>query len=152
MLKDGTSTFAVIYFLTAQLDPRDDEFYADKKAELSLCRDERVIVVYRKNDNLTDMFGSSLVLNQDSLTQRLDAKVGGVLGIAADPMTAFISLKKFEFSPNEDILITYNIDNSKCAKEIKSIKVKLHREIAVFRETGKKAPIYSKNEYLEEIK
>ena len=67
-------------------------------------------------------------------------------------MTAFISLKKEEFAPNEDILISYVIDNSQCSSEIKSQKVKLHREITIFKESGKKAPIFSKNEYIEEIK
>lgn len=78
--------------------------------------------------------------------------MGGLFGIAADSMTAFISLKKEEFAPNEDIMISYLIDNSQCSSEIKSQKVKLHREISVFKESGKKAPIYSRNDYIEEIK
>ena len=50
MLKDGSTTLAVIYFLTAQLDPRSDELYADKKTSLSLCRDERMIYIYRDTE------------------------------------------------------------------------------------------------------
>jgi hypothetical protein len=50
LLKDGTITLAVIYFLTAQLDPKADELFADKRANLSLCRDERIIYVYRKQE------------------------------------------------------------------------------------------------------
>jgi Arrestin (or S-antigen), N-terminal domain len=120
MLKDGSITLAVIYFLTAQLDPREDEFFADKKAELSLCRDERMIVIYGKHTGLFDLFGGTKPGNEDRLTKRLDAKVGGLFGIAAKNMTAFISITKEEFAPTEDIMISLNIDNSQCSKEIKS--------------------------------
>ena len=54
MLKDGSTTLAVIYFLTAQLDPRQDELFADKKQNLSLCRDERIIYIYRDQAVLSD--------------------------------------------------------------------------------------------------
>ena len=63
-----------------------------------------------------------------------------------------ISLKKDQFEPNEEIFINFNIDNSKCGRDVKSFKAKLNREIVVFKEKGKKAPIFSKNEYLIEQK
>lgn len=67
-------------------------------------------------------------------------------------MEALISLSKDQFEPNEDILIKFQIDNSKCGRDVKSYKVKLHREIVVFKDQGKKVPIFSKNEYLLEQK
>lgn len=85
----------MIYFLTAQLDPRLDEFYADKKAGLSLCRDERMIYIYRDTEAASDEFGGVPLEDQkDRLSKKLVSKIGGVLGFAADSMEADISLTK----------------------------------------------------------
>lgn len=65
-------------------------------------------------------------------------------------MEADISLEKNSFEPNEEVKIDFHIDNTKCGKDVKSYKVKLHREIQVFKEKSK--ILFSKNEYLEEQK
>ena len=75
-----------------------------------------------------------------------------MFGLAADEMSADISLVKDQFEPNEEIKINFHIDNSKCGKDVKSYKVKLHREIVVFKERGKKTTMFVKNEYLVEEK
>lgn len=91
-------------------------------------------------------------MDEERLTKKLESKIGGVFGLASDHIQALISLKKDQFEPNEDIVINFNIDNSKCGRDVKSFKAKLNREIVVFKEKGKKAPIFSKNEYLIEQK
>lgn len=37
MLKDGSTHLSVMYFLTAQLDPRHVDLYADSHQMVSLC-------------------------------------------------------------------------------------------------------------------
>lgn len=65
-------------------------------------------------------------------------------------MEANISLEKDQFEPNEVIKINFNIDNSKCGKDVKSYKIKLHREISIL--DGERKPIFLQNDYLEEQK
>ena len=72
--------------------------------------------------------------------------------MTSNEMEAIVSLEKEHFIPNEIININFTIDNSKCNRDVKSEKVKLHREIVIFKGKGKKAPIFSKNSYIEEFK
>lgn len=62
------------YFLCAQLDPRSNDLFADKEKELSLCRDEKAIHIYRD-------FGSVYELESDELSKVLSAKIGGMFGL-----------------------------------------------------------------------
>ena len=48
ILKDRAINLAVLYFITAQLDPRQEDLFADQKSNVSLCRDERVIYIYNE--------------------------------------------------------------------------------------------------------
>ena len=47
MLKDGSTTLAVIYFLTAQLQPRQNEDFANVPQNVSKLRDEKMIYIYK---------------------------------------------------------------------------------------------------------
>lgn len=95
---------------------------------MSLCRDERVIYVYREQ-------GSSYGLDiAGQLQRQLKAKVGGLFGIGAESLEATISIEKELFEPEEELRIDFEVDNSQCKKDIKSFKVKLLRELAVFEE------------------
>lgn len=97
MIQDGLTNLSVIYFLTAQLDPREPELFADRDKGISLCRDERVVFIYREH-------GSSYELGSEHhLTQTLKAKVGGVLGLGSNQTECLISIEKNHFEPNEEI-------------------------------------------------
>lgn len=64
---------------------------ADKASNLSICRDERIIYIYRPADGLADPF-SGMPEKQKHLTKKLESKIGGAFGIGANVMTANISL------------------------------------------------------------
>ena len=85
--RDGNTMFLVSYFLTAQLEPRSDDLYANKQ-RLSLCRDDRCIYIYREQ-------GSHLGLEEEKeLSKVLRAKIGGVFGLGSNFMETVISLDK----------------------------------------------------------
>jgi len=69
--------------------------------------------------------------------------------LASDTMVAMISLIKDEFCVGEAIPITFDIDNSQCGRDVKSLKIKFMREVVTMMETGMIIPV---REYLEEIK
>jgi hypothetical protein len=50
MLKDGSTTMAVIYFLTAQLQPRNNEDFAHVAQNVSKLRDEKIIYIYKPDE------------------------------------------------------------------------------------------------------
>lgn len=79
-------------------------------------------------------------------------KVGGAFGFGSDDVTTIIQLTKDSFTVGETIPIVFSIDNSKCGRDVKSLKIKFHREIVVFKEKGKKIPVFNQSEYLEEVK
>jgi hypothetical protein len=68
--------------------------------------------------------------------------------LASDTMVAMISLIKDEFCVGEAIPITFDIDNSQCGRDVKSLKIKLWRELVTVWEPS----IVRTREYLEEIK
>ena len=75
-----------------------------------------------------------------------------MLGIAADNMEATITLEKDTFEPGEEIRINFDVDNSRCSNDVKSYKVKLYRDITVFKGAGKKTHHFTKGEYVIESK
>lgn len=144
MLIDNTTKLMVTYTLTAFLTPRSGPI-----GGLS-AKDERQIFVYKEQDDFSDQFGGD---NDDSrLAKKLVCKVGGVFGLASDDMEAIVQLVKDQFVVGEAVPITFSIDNSRCGRDIKSLKVKFHREIVVFKEKGKKNPAFTQSEFIEEIK
>ena len=69
--------------------------------------------------------------------------------MASDTRVAMISLIKDEFCVGEAIPITFDIDNSQCGRDVKSLKIKFMREVVTMKENGM---IFPYREYLEEIK
>lgn len=145
LLKDGSTTLAVIYYLIASLDPKygKKELFADPTCTVSVARDERIIYVYR------EMGAQSECEPKPKLTQKLSSKIGGVLGLGAQKMECNITIEKEHFVPKEKAQIIFEINNSQCSKAVKSFKVKVFREIKV-----KKGPrtIYLKGEYIKQMK
>lgn len=127
-LADGPTKLSVVYYLTAQLDPRLSEDFADQTKNVSLCRDERVIYIYRQE-------GSNYEMNKidaSKLSTSLSGNVGGMFGIGSGMYYATISIEKNSFHPDEDVQIKFQIDNSQCGKDVKSCKAKLSRWISVY--------------------
>ena len=74
--------------------------------------------------------GNNPDLDEESLTQVLKVKIGGVAGLGASEATAVISLEKHRFAPGENIKVHIDMDNVTCKKAVKSYKCKLQRTIS----------------------
>ena len=141
LLSDNTLC-AIAYFLSAQLDPKSADQFADKDHEVSTCRDERAIHVYRD-------LGSVYEIETEGFTQTLEAQIGGFFGIGGQHMRATISMDPRDFyNIDEDVNIEFDIDNRRCEYPVKSFKVKLHRELSVFSPEDRDKIIYSKSDYI----
>lgn len=55
----------------------------------------------------------------------LVSKVGGFLGMFTDTCSTMIVFPKQDFVFGEDVAVRYEIDNSRCGKAVKEVKVKL---------------------------
>ena len=75
------------------------------------------------------------IITNDGLSKTITAKVGGVAGLGSSQATAIISLEKLTFAPGEQIIVKFDMDNSKCKKPVKSFKIKLKRKVSCL--TGK---------------
>ena len=76
--------------------------------------------------------------------------IGGIAGIGTTKAQADISVEKLEFQVGENIKVHIDMNNSACAKPVKSFKYKLRRNIKCF--SRKNDPKLEKDEYLIEIK
>lgn len=91
MYKDRTTSLAVLYFLTAQLDPRQEDLFADRKANVSLCRDERTIYIYGEKPDYSDLLEGDPT-DPLRLIKHMQCRIGGVFGLKADDMESVISI------------------------------------------------------------
>lgn len=101
--------------------------FADQKTNLSICRDERIIYIYR-----AEGFFQSEEAKSSGLKKKLESKIGGAFGFGANLMTANITLEKEVFEPGEEINIKFEIDNRACSQDVKSYKVKLMRDLVIY--------------------
>ena len=63
------------------------------------------------------------------LTQSINEKIGGVAGLGATAFKADINLPRISYAAGETMTVNLALDNSKCKKPIKTMKVKLMRKV-----------------------
>lgn len=151
MHKEKATSLAVLYFLIAQLDPRQDDLYADQKANVSLCRDERVIYIFNEKPDYSNQLEGD-TKDPLRLIKHMQCRIGGVFGLKADSMESVISIPKDVFVPGESLQISLYIDNFVCSRDVKCLKVKLFREIEVFQDIRAPQPLHYEHEYVKALK
>lgn len=67
------------------------------------------------------------------------SRVGGFLGIRQTACTLKIYLEKKEFFIGENIVMHIDIDNSRCAKDVKNIKAKLIQAFKAYDQTTRRS-------------
>ena len=63
------------------------------------------------------------------LMQSMTVKIGGLGGLGSSEAKADISLDRVSFAAGETINVNALLNNSKCKKAVKNLKVKLMRKI-----------------------
>ena len=93
---------------------------------------------------------SQVAAKDEVLHQDISMKVGGIAGIGTTEAKAQVKIAKRDHHVGEGIKVTIDMDNSTCAKPVKSYKFKLRRVIKCF--GRKQAVILENEEYLITIK
>ena len=84
------------------------------------------------------------------LKKNLEMTIGGIAGLGSTKAMAEVDIEKLDYQVGENIKVRIDMDNSACAKPVKSFKYKLRRNIKCIVKKGD--PSLEKDEYLIEIK
>jgi hypothetical protein len=73
-----------------------------------------------------------VAVKPEDIEKNISMKIGGIAGIGTTEAKAKINIEKRDFQVGEGIKVTIAMDNSTCAKPVKSYKFKLRRVIKCF--------------------
>ena len=158
MLQFNENNLSVTYYLVAQVEPRRPEDFASQQDSISKLRTDYALYLYRperieESKGVGNPSGNMGAASDPNLSRTMVNKIGGMAGIGSTEAKSVINLTKEEFAPGEKIQVAIDMDNTKCAKPVKSFKIKLKRVISCL--SGKKGvakPLHVEEEYLVALK
>jgi len=64
-----------------------------------------------------------------SLESRIDAKIGGLMGLGGDPVITYVVFERNQYYPGDKVNVKIICDNTKCGTAVKSFKLKFKRKV-----------------------
>ena len=110
----------ITYKVRAQFEPANPQHWADQDLKISHYRGEQVIWVQRPMPESLPP--------PPKMDFKLDLKIGGFFGIAGKQSITEVIFEKNNYQPGDKAVVTVKCDNTKCDKDVKSIKFKLKRK------------------------
>ena len=124
LFKTRKDRFTVEYTIRAQFTPRDPKFYVDhplfpnKHWNVSLFRGSRRILIYKLPEEIP----------KKNYKLQIRSSVGLKIFGSTESICE-VKLVQNVFFPGQMVDIWLDCDNSKCDKDVKSYKFKLHRQL-----------------------
>ena len=102
MLQFNENNLSVTYYLTAQMDPRNQADFANPNDQVSALRTDYALYLYRPHNSQEEQkLGNPAGSINSNLTQTLINKIGGIAGLGASEAKSVITLDKDTFAPGE---------------------------------------------------
>ena len=145
------NNISLTYYLCAQFDPNTSDQVANDDDGTSTLRADCTVYLYKSLlDEETKEQSLATTDQSNVLKQSLQMTIGGIAGIGSTQASAEISVEKLEHHVGDGIRVHIEMNNSECAKPVKSYKFKLRRNIKCY--NRKHNLLLEKEEYLIEIK